>query len=61
MHTFDHVYPGTDDNSVVVVLYAAVGSSAFLQAHNSMKGLARSGKAKYIFRHYLKVLLQAIV
>eukprot|EP00795_Rhopilema_esculentum_P016307 gene16307-7694_t len=55
VHTFDHVYPGTDDNSVVVVvLYGAVGSSAFLQAHNSMKGLANSGKAKYIFRHYLK-------
>ena len=55
VHAFDHIYPESEDNLNVVVLYGSVGSSEFLAAHNKMVDLAKQGKAKYVFRHHVTV------
>lgn len=53
VHAFDHVYPGSEDNTNVVILYGAVGSNEFLEAHKQMVDVAKQRKAKYIFRHHI--------
>lgn len=52
---FDHVYPGSENNSVAVVLYGELGSDNFSRFHKVLKKKAEIGEIKYILRHYLKV------
>lgn len=54
IYSFDHVYPGSENNSVVAVLYGELGSSEFKVFHEYLKGVASNG-VKYIARHFVKV------
>eukprot|EP00039_Didymoeca_costata_P007323 m.98555 g.98555 ORF g.98555 m.98555 type:complete len:1581 (-) comp13640_c0_seq5:54-4796(-) len=49
----DHVYPGNGDGASlpVVVLYAHVGSKAFMTFHNTLKKHAMDGNIVYVLRH----------
>lgn len=55
VHAFDHIYPGTEASSNVVMLYGAIGSNEFIAAHNLIVDIAKQGKAKYVFRHFSPV------
>ena len=54
-HIFDHVYPGSENNSQIVILYGLIGTESFLDAHKKVVELSANGNVKYIFRHYAKV------
>ena len=60
-HTFDHVYPGSENNSQTVILYGLIGIESFLDAHKKMVDLSANGNVKYIFRHYAKVGMECTV
>lgn len=54
IYSFDHVYPGSENNSVVAVLYGEIGSAEFHKFHDQLKGAVSKG-VKYIARHFVKV------
>lgn len=54
IYSFDHVYPGSDNNSIVTVLYGELGTADFQSFHEYLKSVAPKG-VKYIARHYVKV------
>lgn len=54
IYSFDHVYPGSENNSIVAVLYGELGSAEFQSFHEYLKSVAATG-IKYIARHYVKV------
>lgn len=53
--SFDHVYPGSENNTVSVVLYGEIGTKNFAHFHKILKKQAENSVIKYVFRHYLKV------
>ncbi|XP_073840354.1 UDP-glucose-glycoprotein glucosyltransferase [Musca autumnalis] len=53
VYAFDHIYPGSENNTRTVVLYGDLGSSAFAQYHYLLSAKALSGNVRYITRHYL--------
>lgn len=53
--SFDHVYPGTENNTNCVVLYSDIGSKQFQTYHNYLKENAAKFDIKYVSRHYIKV------
>lgn len=52
--SFDHVYPGTENNTNCVVLYSDIGSKQFQTYHNYLKENAAKFDIKYVSRHYIK-------
>lgn len=54
IYSFDHVYPGSENNSIVAVLYGEIGSAEFYKFHELLKADVARG-VKYIARHYVKV------
>lgn len=57
IYSFDHVFPGSENNTVTAILYSDIGSKDFVALHNSLKQQAEKGKIKYVVRHYLRVSL----
>lgn len=54
-YNFDHIYPGSENNSLTVVLYGDIASKDFRKYHNFLSKAALELDVKYICRHYLKV------
>ncbi|XP_005180667.1 UDP-glucose:glycoprotein glucosyltransferase [Musca domestica] len=52
-YAFDHIFPGSENNTRTVVLYGDLGSSAFAQYHYLLSAKALSGNVRYLTRHYL--------
>lgn len=50
----DHHYPGSENKTVVAILYGELGTSEFTEFHNLLKSLAVNGKIDYVLRHYVK-------
>lgn len=50
---FDHIYPGSENNTRHAILYADIGSREFRQFHDYLSKQAIEGKIRYIARHYL--------
>ncbi|KAE8746395.1 hypothetical protein FOCC_FOCC006890 [Frankliniella occidentalis] len=50
----DHHYPGSENRSLVAVLYGEIGTYEFAQFHKVLKTQASEGKLGYILRHYVK-------
>lgn len=55
VYSFDHIYPGSENNSVPIVLYSELGSKNFQLFHDYLKQQTAAGKIKYIARHYIRV------
>ncbi|CAB3984374.1 UDP-glucose:glyco glucosyltransferase 1-like [Paramuricea clavata] len=55
-YTFDHVYPSSHNNPVTAILYGEVGTATFGVFHEKLKELARSGKIRYLLRHYVQTV-----
>lgn len=57
VYNFDHVYPGSENNTLTTILYGQIGSPDFKEFHEILKKNARAGdKVRYIARHYVKSL-----
>ncbi|XP_001353481.3 UDP-glucose:glycoprotein glucosyltransferase [Drosophila pseudoobscura] len=52
-YSFDHIYPGSENNTRTVVLYADLGSAQFRSYHKLLEQEANNGKIRYILRHHL--------
>lgn len=54
-YNFDHIYPGSENNSLTVVLYGDIASKEFREYHKFLSKAALELDVKYICRHFLKV------
>lgn len=54
----DHVYPGSENNSLTAILYAEIGSSEFKLFHDVLKEKVDEGRVKYVFRHFVRNTLR---
>lgn len=54
------MFPLSEDSEVPVIVYGELGTRSWLSMHNTAKTLARNGKAKYVFRHWIKVAISAM-
>ncbi|XP_013111446.1 UDP-glucose:glycoprotein glucosyltransferase [Stomoxys calcitrans] len=52
-YAFDHIFPGSENNTRTVVLYGDFGTSSFAQYHYLLSAKALSGTVRYVTRHYL--------
>lgn len=55
LYEVDHIYPGSENNSHIAVLYAELGTSEFSNMNKVMQDLAEKNLISYVFRHYVKV------
>ncbi|XP_053954514.1 UDP-glucose:glycoprotein glucosyltransferase [Anastrepha ludens] len=53
IYSFDHIYPGAENNSRTVVLYGDFASHLFLTYHKILSKEALAGNIRYIVRHYI--------
>lgn len=56
IYSFDHIYPGSENNSVTTVLYSEIGTEDSKKFHELLKKEALNGKVKYVARHFVKNL-----
>lgn len=54
IHTLDHIYPGSENNSITAILYGEIGTNEFKTFHLRLKELALAGDMRYMFRHFIK-------
>lgn len=52
--SFDHVYPGSENNSLTAILYAQIGTEEFKSFHDHLRIEADKGKIKYVLRHFVR-------
>lgn len=55
-YSLDHIYSGSENNSLTAILYAQIGTTQFKDFHDVLKSEADKGKVKYVFRHFVKKL-----
>lgn len=55
VYSFDHIYPGSENNTVPTILYGELGSKNAQIFHEYLKKQTATGKISYIFRHYIRV------
>lgn len=55
VYSFDHIYPGSENNTITTVLYGELGSEEFAELHVYLAKKAQKGRVKYIARHYIRV------
>lgn len=55
IYSFDHIYPGSENNSLTAILYGEIGSKDFKQFHEYLVKEAESGLVKYVSRHFIRV------
>lgn len=56
IYSFDHIYPGSENNTVTTVLYSELGTEDFKKFHEFLKKEAINGRVKYVSRHFVKNL-----
>lgn len=54
LYNFDHIYPGSENNALVAVLYGEAGSNEYNEFHRCLKDEVQNGKIKYITRHFTR-------
>ncbi|XP_043650860.1 UDP-glucose:glycoprotein glucosyltransferase [Drosophila teissieri] len=52
-YSFDHIFPGSENNTRTVILYGDLGSSQFRIYHKLLEKEANAGRIRYILRHQL--------
>lgn len=55
IYSFDHIYPGSENNTLTAILYAEIGSKDFKPFHEYLSKQAESGLVKYVSRHFVRV------
>lgn len=61
IYSFDHIYPGSENNTITVILYGEIGSKDFKQLHEYLSNEADTGFVKYVSRHYVRVSLSPLL
>lgn len=61
MFNVDHYYPGSQNRSLIVILYAEIGVPRFKEYHSLLKKYAIDGKISYVLRHRIEVSLSESV
>lgn len=51
LYNFDHIFPGTENNDIVTILYGEIGSETYNKFHKILKSQPR---IKYISRHFVR-------
>lgn len=54
LYSFDHIYPGTENSELVIVLFGEAGSREFNDFHRVLKKEVENGAIKYITRHFIR-------
>ncbi|XP_053694365.1 UDP-glucose:glycoprotein glucosyltransferase [Sabethes cyaneus] len=52
-HSLDHMYPGSENNSLTAILYGQLGTAEFKNFHDILKQEVENG-IKYVLRHFTK-------
>lgn len=55
IYSFDHIYPGSENNTITAILYGEIGSKDFRQFHEYLAKQAEMGLVKYVSRHFIRV------
>lgn len=55
IYSFDHIYPGSENNTHTAILYGEIGSKDFKQYHEYLSKQAEGGSIKYVSRHFVRV------
>lgn len=55
IYSFDHIYPGSENNTITVILYGEIGSKEYKQFHDYLSKQTESGLVKYVSRHFIRV------
>lgn len=55
VYSFDHIYPGSENNTLTTVLYGELGSKDYAELHTYLAKKAEKGRVKFISRHYIRV------
>uniref|UniRef100_A0A182QRW2 UDP-glucose:glycoprotein glucosyltransferase n=1 Tax=Anopheles farauti TaxID=69004 RepID=A0A182QRW2_9DIPT len=50
----DHIYPGSENNSLTVVLYGEIGTQEFKEFHDAIRLETDRGTVRYVLRHYVR-------
>ncbi|XP_052863855.1 UDP-glucose:glycoprotein glucosyltransferase [Anopheles cruzii] len=50
----DHIYPGSENNSLTVVLYGELGTQEFKRFHDVIRPETDRGAVRYVLRHYVR-------
>lgn len=53
-YAFDHVYPGSENNTITAILYSQIGSKVSKSFHAVLKQKAEKENVKYVSRHYIR-------
>lgn len=57
IYSFDHVYSGSENNTITTILYGQIGTDEFKELHEILKkSVNDGGKIRYVARHYVKNL-----
>ncbi|XP_055601750.1 UDP-glucose:glycoprotein glucosyltransferase [Uranotaenia lowii] len=52
--SLDHVFPGSENNSLTAILYAEIGTKEFKVFNDILKTEAETGNIRYVLRHFVK-------
>ncbi|XP_058455757.1 UDP-glucose:glycoprotein glucosyltransferase [Malaya genurostris] len=53
-YSIDHIYPGSENNSMTAILYAQLGTNEFKIIHDVLKKEADKGVLTYVLRHFVQ-------
>ncbi|VDM14947.1 unnamed protein product, partial [Wuchereria bancrofti] len=57
VYSIDHIFPATKEHNVTLIVYGELATPSWRKFHLVAKALSRSGKVKYILRHFVKDVL----
>lgn len=55
IYSFDHIFPGSENNTVPTILYSEIGSKNSQIFHEYLKKQTATGNIKYVSRHFIRV------
>ncbi|XP_065644022.1 UDP-glucose:glycoprotein glucosyltransferase 1 isoform X2 [Hydra vulgaris] len=55
VHEFDHIYPGSEHNSHLIIVYGNFYTPDFKEAHQKIVSMLSSSNIKYILRHFYQI------
>ncbi|KAK6112554.1 UDP-glucose:Glycoprotein Glucosyltransferase family protein [Brugia pahangi] len=54
VYSIDHVFPVSKEHNVTLIIYGELATPSWRKFHLAAKALSRSGKVKYVLRHFVK-------
>uniref|UniRef100_A0A336KG93 CSON010503 protein n=1 Tax=Culicoides sonorensis TaxID=179676 RepID=A0A336KG93_CULSO len=54
LFSFDHIYPGSQNNSLTIVLYGELGKTSLKYYHEKLKNMIENKNLRYVLRNYIK-------